>query len=189
MALSLTQGFDQAPEDYPALPVPTAELQALLDQFNQDAALARDADATARERHVAKDASLGRLTLAMKSDIRYAEVAMRKQPEKLSRIGWGSRREALTLAPPGEVRDIRVRKEGDTWLVLDWKLPVDGGGIAAYKVQRRKHDNGAWEDVATSVEVELLVSNQSRGVEFDFRVLGVNKAGTGEPSATVTVVL
>jgi hypothetical protein len=46
-----------------------------------------------------------------------------------------------------------------------------------------------WEDVGTSVDTRELLSNQPRGVEFNYRVLVVNKAGTGQPSATVTVVL
>jgi len=35
----------------------------------------------------------------------------------------------------------------------------------------------------------LLLGDQPRRVEFDLRVVAVNKAGAGEPSATVTVVL
>ncbi len=38
-------------------------------------------------------------------------------------------------------------------------------------------------------EHESLLSNQPRGVELDFRVIAVKKAGAGQPSATVTVVL
>lgn len=33
------------------------------------------------------------------------------------------------------------------------------------------------------------MSNQPRGVELQYRVLAVNKAGTGQPSTTVTLVL
>ncbi len=39
------------------------------------------------------------------------------------------------------------------------------------------------------MDTEDLVSNQPRGVGFDYRVIAVNKAGAGQPSATVTVAL
>ncbi|NIM50390.1 MAG: hypothetical protein GTO22_14265 [Gemmatimonadales bacterium] len=87
------------------------------------------------------------------------------------------------------MRDIAIKAEGETWVVLDWKPPVDGGAVAAHRIQRRKRDGGYWRDVATSVHTEDLVSNQPRGIEFDYRVIAVNKAGAGQPSAAVTVVL
>ena len=189
LAFLMAQGFTQAQDDFPAPPVAAVELHALLDAFNAASAATVVTEAAFREQHATKDAALGRLTEAMTTDLRYAEVAVRAQPEKLSQIGWGGRRNGATLQAPGEVRDIKIRTEGDTWLVLDWKAPVDGGGVAAYKIQRRKRDGGTWEDVATSVELEQLVSNQPRGIEFDFRVIAINKAGAGQPSATVTLVL
>ncbi len=82
-----------------------------------------------------------------------------------------------------------IKVEGDTWVVFDWKPPVDGGAVAAYKIQRRKRDGGSWRDVGTSVDTAQLLSGQPRGIEFEYRLLAVNKAGTGQPSATVTVVL
>ncbi len=39
------------------------------------------------------------------------------------------------------------------------------------------------------MDTTTLLTNQARGVEFEYRVLAVNKKGTGQPSATVTVVL
>ena len=58
----------------------------------------------------------------------------------------------------------------------------------AYKVQR-KQEGSPWEDIGISTDAEELCSNQPRGVEWHYRVVAVNKAGTGQPSATVTVVL
>ena len=79
--------------------------------------------------------------------------------------------------------------EGDGWVMLDWKSPVDGGAVAAYTVERRRRETGSWEPVATAVETETLVGNQPRGVEFEYHVVALNKAGQGKPSASVTVVL
>ena len=42
LAQAMINGFEQAPEEYPALPVPVADLQALLEQFTLDANQARE---------------------------------------------------------------------------------------------------------------------------------------------------
>lgn len=46
---------------------------------------------------------------------------------------------------------------------------------------RSSAGSGTWEDVATAVENVALLSNQPRGVEHDYRVVAVNKAGAGPP--------
>lgn len=50
--------------------------------------------------------------------------------------------------------------------MLDWDAPVDGGAVAVYKIQRRKRDGGAWEDILTSMATEQIISNQPRAVEL-----------------------
>ncbi len=78
--------------------------------------------------------------------------------------------------------------EGDTWAILRWKPPVDGGAPGVYKVQR-KREGTRWKDIGISTDTEELVSNQPRREDLHHRVFAVNKAGIGQPSATVTVVL
>ncbi|MBI3983648.1 MAG: fibronectin type III domain-containing protein [Gemmatimonadetes bacterium] len=80
------------------------------------------------------------------------------------------------------------RSAGDTWVILRWNPPVDGGAVGFYRIQR-KREGSPWEDAGTSTETAQLMSNQPRGVELLYRVIAVNKAGVGQPSATVTVVL
>ncbi len=101
----------------------------------------------------------------------------------------GPRRNGSSLEAPGEVRDIRIVSEGDTWVTLRWNPPVNGGAVGAYQIQRKRKDAGVWEDVGGSVDTVQTLSNQPRGIEMDDRVVAVNKAGIGQPSATVTVVL
>lgn len=189
LALLVTQGLGQATEDFPSPPVSPEELQTKLDAYNAARAATVVAETAFREQHSVKDDTLEELVDGVKANLRYAEVAVRDRPEKLSQLGWGARRSGSSLEVPGEVRDMSVRAEGDTWVVFDWKAPVNGGAVAAYTIQRRNRDGGSWEDVGTSVDAEELLSNQPRGVELDYRVLAVNKAGAGPPSATVTVVL
>lgn len=66
---------------------------------------------------------------------------------------------------------------------------MDGGVVGAYKIQRRNADGGIWKEIGSSVATEQMLSNQPRGIEMEYRVVAVNKAGAGQPSATVAVVL
>ncbi len=187
-ALWMAECLEQHPDALPGIPVSAAELRAAVDACHAAQTASVVADSTLRERHETKDQALVAAKDAMKANLRYADVEVRGQPEKLSGLGWGGRPGATDREPPGEVRDIALRSEGDTWLVLEWRPPIDGGPAATYRVQRRRR-GGAWEFVATAVDNDCLLSGQPRGIEFEYRVIAVNKAGTGQPSATVTVVL
>ena len=92
------------------------------------------------------------------------------------------------IKAPGEVRDMTIRDEGDTWVLLTWDAPDEGGEVAVYQIQRRK-PRRKWEDEATSIDRIELLRGQPRGVELEFRVVAMNKGGVGSPSATVTAVL
>jgi len=190
LALVVTQGLGQASDDFPTPPVTVDEMQGRLDAYNAARSAAISAETEAREQHAAKDDALEQLVDGVKANLKYAEIAVRDQPEKLGQLGWGVPNRGSALEAPGEVRDIAIRAEGDTWVVLDWKAPADGGAIAAYKIQLRNADgSGSWELADTSVETEHMLSNQPRGVGLEYRVIAVNRAGRGKPSATVTVVL
>ena len=73
-------------------------------------------------------------------------------------------------------------------MFLTWEAPDEGGEVAVYQIQRRQ-PRGEWGDVATSIDRVELLRDQPRGVELDFRVLAMNRGGTGGPSATVKAVL
>ena len=190
LAHVVTQGLADAPEDFPAPPVAPDELQMQLDAYNGALMSAVKAETAAREHHAAKDEALEKLVDGVKANLKYAEIVVRDEPEKLNQVGWGERREGTALEAPGEVRDIGIRAEGDSWVVLDWKAPVDGGAVAVYRIQRRSGDGSrTWELVDTAVETEHLLGNQPRGVELEYRVIAVNRSGSGQPSGMVTVVL
>jgi len=93
------------------------------------------------------------------------------------------------LAPPGRTRQLEAPKQGDGWVFLDWKQPVDGGRVIAYKIQRRNRTDGAWQDVATAIETESTLVDQPRGKGLEYRVIAINKSGEGSPSNTVMAAL
>ena len=46
-----------------------------------------------------------------------------------------------------------------------------------------------WNDVATAIDSEITLIDQTRAKEFEYRVIAINKAGQGQPSDRVMVVL
>lgn len=124
----------------------------------------------------------------MKTDLRYAENTTRRDDGKLQLLGWGAPRSRTPTGIPGQVRTLEVIREGKDWVFLDWKPPVDGGEVTAYKVQRRKREGGDWTDVGMAIESEITLDGQESGVEFEYRVLAANRAGEGPPSNIVRAV-
>ena len=188
LARLVTDGLAKAREDFPSPPVPASELERKLAAYEAAKVSAAALEGQLRELYVAKDQVLEDLMSCVKADLRYAEIVVRDRPEKLTRLGWGPRRERTALKAPGEVRGIIVAEEGDTYVRLRWKAPVDGGAVAAYTIQR-KEGAGPWRDVGVATVKEQLMTDQPRGVELSYRVTAMNRAGVGQPSATVTLVL
>jgi len=82
--------------------------------------------------------------------------------DKLNPIARSGKQTPTALAPPGEVRQLETPKQGDGWVFLDWKQPVDGGRVIAYNIERRNRTDGAWQDVATATETEATLVEQPK---------------------------
>jgi hypothetical protein len=188
LAQRIADGLAHAAQQFPRPPVPPAALQEQLHDYEAKNAELVKARAEAKIRRVDKDKALKTLKDSMRVNLRYAELTARKHPEQLIQLGWRARRRRTPLKPPGEVRNIKIRGEGDTWLLLTWEAPDDGGEVTMYQIQRRE-PKGGWKDLTTSIDRLELLRDQPRGVELEFRVLAKNRAGTGGPSATVQAVL
>jgi hypothetical protein len=188
LARRIAEGLINFPQDFPSPPVTATELLARVDVVTENQLAVVESRAATRQLTATKRKSLKGLKAEMKAILRYAETAVRRQPRKLSALGWGLPRARRALSVPGEVRDIVIRKEGDTWLVLAWKAPRGGGKVALYRIQRRT-SGSPWEDVATATRTRHHLIEQPRGAELEFRVIAQNRAGVGKPSATVTAVL
>ncbi len=174
---------------YPAPPVAVLDLTAAKTAYITALNAAIAVKAAAEAATTAKDDVLEDLVDAMKSDIRYAENTVDFDDDKLKLIGWAGKKAPTALQPPGHTRLLEAPRQGDGWVFLDWKAPIDGGAPAAYKVMRRERPAGAWEDVATAVITEATLVEQPKGKELEYRIIAVNKAGDGEPSNTEMVVL
>jgi hypothetical protein len=76
-----------------------------------------------------------------KADLKYAEFAAKGRPQKLNQLGWAPRRSGTALEAPGEVRNIKLAGEGNTWLVLRWESRAEGGKPAFYNIHRLSEDD------------------------------------------------
>jgi len=117
---------------YPAPPVAPADLQTAMGAYitARDAAVA----AAAEQATAAKDEALQALTDDRKADLRYAENTVNYDDDQLKLIGWGGRKAKTSLEAPGQVRTLEAPRQGEGWIFLDSKEPVDGGAVAAYKI-------------------------------------------------------
>ena len=189
LSQAMVSGLTANAAIYPAPPVAPVDLTALVSTYTTAKNAAIAAQAAAEDATTTKDEALDDLVDGMKDDIRYAENTVDFDDDKLKLIGWAGKKAKTPLAPPGQARLLEAPKQGEGWVFLDWKAPVEGGAVSAYKVMRRERPAGSWEDVATAVISEATLVEQPRGKEFEYRIIAVNKAGEGEPSNTAMVVL
>ena len=189
LAEAMITGLTSSAVLYPAPPVAVLDLTTAKTAYITALNAAIAAAAAAEAATTTKDDALDSLVDAMKSDIRYAENTVDFDDDKLKLIGWAGKKAPTALAIPGKTRLLEAPRQGDGWVFLDWKAPIDGGAPAAYKVMRRERPAGAWEDVATAVITEATLVEQPKGKELEYRIIAVNKAGDGEPSNTEMVVL
>ena len=189
LAQEMASGFGANAAIYPAPPVPVIGLAITTSAYTtaRDAAVA--ASAAAEQATTDKDEALQTLIDAMKDDLRYAENTVDFDDDKLKLLGWGGRKAGTALEAPGQARTLEAPRQGEGWIFLDWKEPIDGGKPAAYKIQRRERPAGPWSDASMAIESEITLTDQTRGTEWEYRVVAVNKAGEGLPSNTVMAVL
>lgn len=189
LAEEMIAGFTAHTDVYPAPPVVpetlTTTKEAYIDAHNAVIA----AEAALERARAQKDYFIDLLADQMKRDLRYAENTVRGADEQLLLIGWAGRKTPTPQPAPGQTRLLTVVRQEDDQVDLDWRAPDSGGKPSAYRVLRRERPSGPWIDVATAVVSAASLIGQPRGKEFEYRIIAVNKAGEGEPSNTVVVVL
>jgi hypothetical protein len=132
-------------------------LQALFDPFPSDTGAATAAMAAAAR--INKDGSRQRPRDAMTKGLRRAEITT-PSPGDPGLIGWGPRKPAGTLEPPGQPRALEAIRRSADRVFLDWKEPADGGKAAACQAARRELPDGPWQPAGTCVISEATPGNQ-----------------------------
>jgi hypothetical protein len=189
LAQSIVTGLAANAADFPAPPVTSIAMQALLDSYITLCDDQVAAQAAAEQATETKAAGLEELITAMKADLRYAEDAVNYDDAKLTALGWGGKAAPTALEVPGQPRSLEAPQQGEGWIFLDWKKPADGGAVAAYRIERRERPSGDWTMVNMAIESEATLNNQERGKDWEYRTIATNKAGDSVPSNTVAAVL
>ena len=189
LAMEMLSGFTAHPDIYPAPPVPAGSLSGRINTALSKIDLAKEAQAAAEEATKVKDEAMEALEQAMKDDLRYAELTVHGDDEKLKLLGWAGRHAKTALEPPTQAQALRAAEQGVDWIRLVWQKPAAGGPVQLYRVQRLKPDADEWFDVGSSIETECTLEHQERGLEFTYWVIATNKAGDAMPSNIVKAVL
>jgi len=184
LAQNIIMGLTGNAATFPTPPVTTVALQAVFDSFVTLGDEAVAAQAAAEQVTVNKNAGREELADAMKAVLRYAEEAVNHDDAKLSLLGWGGIANPTALQPPGQSRNLEMPRQGQGWVFLDWKKPADGGAVASYKIERRQRPTGNWALLSVALESEAMLTGQDSSIDWEYRVIAINKAGEGPPSNT-----
>ena len=128
------------------------------------------------------------LVEAMQRIIDYLSVFTNNNATELASIGWGTA-SAPVKQPPGQPRVLEIIRQLEADLGLDWKNPLDGGRVASYRVERRERPSGPWETCGATNLSEILLTNQPRGKDLEYRVIAFNSNGDSVPSNSVSATL
>jgi len=105
--------------------------------------------------------------------MQYADNTVGLDDDQLKLIGWGGRKAKTSLEAP---------RQGEGWIFLDWKEAVDGGKVAAYRIQRCERPSGPWTDAVgmTDMRSQAMQRNASKLTSAD-RSVRQQKEETREP--------
>ena len=189
LARNVIAGLETYATVFPSPPVSPDDLRAALDAYSKASHAAATAAGIAKQRFAEKDAALKELTGLLKTDIRYAENTVDYDHGSLKGLGWGGRKPKTPVEHPSQVLGLEIVREGEGWIALRWNKPADGGKPAAYRVQLRASRKGSWREVGSTVDTEITLHNQERGVDLEYRIVAINRAGESTPSGTAAAVL
>jgi Fibronectin type III domain len=141
-----------------------------------------------------KNRQLATLTGIMKNCLKTSEVDTTANPEKLTLIGWAPRPAPAAAEPPNTPMNFTAVSQGSKTVFLEWDSPVSGGPVRNYIIHRRQQPAGGgqfgeWEIVGTSLNNEINLLAQPRGVQMEYWVKAVNTGGESNFSNTAAIIL
>ena len=190
----MINGFTAHPSVFPNADV--GGLQAVLDGYKASKADQVEKEAGYRISTEQKDKDLARMELKMKDQLKLSEIDVGQETDRLDFIGWAPRAKPKPVAVPGPVRALVVVSQEEDAVSLNWDAPSrkKGGAVRTYRIERREVPAGggsfdSWHEVGIAFKTEAKLEKQPRGVEMEYRVIGMNASGEGIASNVVDVVL
>lgn len=189
LARDVLGGMTDRPDVYPSPPVDLADFAAMIDLFWQKEAVLLQANAQKLTATKERQQALADLKTIIRKQLRYAENTVSFDDAKLGIIGWADKHPRVSVAP-GQVLGLKAIEQGTDYVVLNWKMPADGGKPAAYKIlSREDSETPAWMNAGTAIKTTIRLNDQPRHIDMEYRVVALNKTGEGRESNTVAVVL
>jgi hypothetical protein len=189
LSQSIAGGLTNHSEAFPQPPAAPDVLETAMATFKSRSFAAIEAQAAAQEATATKREALEELVTLMKSDLRYAEMITRRDDILLQFLGWSGPRAKKPQPAPGQPGILTIGEIGAAALTLRWIAPPTGGRVLAYGVHRRPCAETVWQEIATALEPAATLTNQPTGELLEYRVVAMNKSGSGMGSNSVTVRL
>ena len=186
---ALIGGLTENPTVFPAPPVSAADAQAILDSLVsiREQCNAHDVARTLLTQVRAGAVEEGSDVLRASYD--YGETVTAPSYAQLPLIGWDKRKTPSAIELPGQPRVLEIPNQGEGWVFLDWKSPNTGGKVASYRIERRERPAGDWAVIDVAIKSEIMLANQERAKDWEYRVVAINTTGEGVPSNTVAAVV
>ena len=194
LGAAILNGLTNNPAVYPDPPLAQAQLGPLLNGYAVSKSAHTEAQAAAEETTGTKDEALALLIEGLKKDLRYCERVAKNDNDKLMLVGWGARKTPEPAPAPGQPRELAATEQGQGTVTLMWKPAENGSGgpVRSFIVERRQQGEtefGPWRQIDATLTTMENLTGQPRGVDLEYRVLGINKGGESVPSNSVAVVL
>jgi len=196
LAENMLAGYLAHAADFPSIDPATdlVALEAALGHYQTDKQTQADAKSQAKLATQTKTMKLDSLAELMKNDLKISEVDTAGDPEKLTEIGWGPRQAPQPVLLPSQPNTLHPVAEGQGTLWLAWDRSTSGGPVRNYIIERRQQPAGGgefgdWDIVGTSLNNEISLTEQPRGIQMEYHVKAANVGGESMPSNTAAVVL
>ena len=191
---AMLNGLANNPEVYPDPPLPQIQLGPLINAYAVSRTGLTEAKAAAEEATDVKNDALEDLIEGLKKNLRYCERVAGNDNDKLMLVGWGARRNPESVTSPAQPGGLIASQQGQGTVTLVWKKAESdsGGPVRSYLIQRRDQgatEFGPWKQVGVSLSTEYNLTGQPRGVDLEYRIIGINKGGESLPSNSIALVL